>query len=560
MARKKSAAKRAREEEAKLSKAETIEVKPSKDSTQSKTVEPTVASDQEAPEDNDDSLSEEEDEYGELVTNEVEAGINQVLTYLRNNETSRLLDPNTKFFEDPETAVTKLGSSEKEKPLYLKDYHRINLLSGGYKDEEDEDEEGQGPENDDVKPFALEQQETRDQILSDIKKAFNEDQEDDDDDEDDNGDGFLKKKKTSGNVLNEKWVPLSRLPNPERDGEGFLNSFISNEAWIPTKDDKTINLDKIDTGADADFDDAVEDFEHAYNFRYEDPNAAEIISYARNQATVRRSATNSRKRQREKKKEQKIQEEKETDELFKKRKTQKINNVMDNLKKIKEAVGEDIDDELIQKVFGESLLDDDFDDLDWDNKMAQIFNDDFYEEGTDKPQVDDLYGDDGDEEEVKNGSTKKSKKELLKEKKSAKKAKEAIKETAESIVEANALKIRDEVEEERGRSKGVQPVKFKYREVSPESFGLTTRDILLADDKQLNLYIGMKKFAPYKPKEAALKDKRKYTKKKQLQQWRYETFNDRNGPSKQEGEADNEIWLPMEELEEPKRKKRKHNK
>lgn len=556
MARKKSAAKRAREEAAKSSLSESSTAKENvpevTEKQEEKKPSPVSKDKSESEADDDDSLSEEEDEYGDLVTVEVETGINQVLSYLRNNDTSKLLDPSVKFFEEPEAAVSNLGKSEKEKPLYLKDYHRMNLLSGGYKEDEESREEGE----ESAKPFAVEQQETRDQILSDIKKAFNEDQENEDD-EDEGDDGFLKKKSASDNVLNEKWVPSARLPNPDRDSEGFLNSFISNEAWIPTKDDKTINLDKIDTNADADFDEAVEEFEHAYNFRYEDPNAAEIISYARNQATVRRSATNSRKRQREKKKEQKLQEEREADELFKKKKTQKINNVMDNLKKIKEAVGDDISDEVIQNVFGESLLDDDFNDADWDNKMAQIFNDEFYDEGTEKPDVGDIYDDEEEDtgDVVEEGPTKKSKKELLKEKKSAKKAKEAMKEAAESIVEANSIKIRDEVDEERGRAKGRQEVKFKYREVSPETFGLTTRDILLADDKQLNLYIGMKKFAPYKPKELALKDKRKYTKKKQLQQWRYEVFNDRNGPARQAGEADNEIWLPVEEQ---KLKKRKH--
>ena len=121
--------------------------------------------------------------------------------------------------------------------------------------------------------------------------------------------------------------------------------------------------------------------------------------------------------------------------------------------------------------------------------------------------------------------------------------KKALKEKAQAIVEANTLKIRDEVEEERGRQRAKEDgeVKFKYREVSPEAFGLTTRDILLADDKQLNNFIGIKKFAPYRAKELRMKDKRKYTKKKHLEEWKKETFRNIHIP---EEAKDGEIWIP----------------
>jgi protein KRI1 len=121
-------------------------------------------------------------------------------------------------------------------------------------------------------------------------------------------------------------------------------------------------------------------------------------------------------------------------------------------------------------------------------------------------------------------------------------------------VEANTSRLLDEVEEERGRTKDKEEVKFKYREVSPETYGLTTRDIILADDKQLNQYIGIKKFAPYRPKELRMKDKRKYTKKKNLQEWRKQTFNDKNGPEVRDSKHD--IWIPCED-DQPKKKKKR---
>ena len=60
---------------------------------------------------------------------------------------------------------------------------------------------------------------------------------------------------------------------------------------------------------------------------------------------------------------------------MKKKKTATVNKVMDRLSKIKQAIGGDninVDDKTIERVFGDSLLNDDFDDADWDNKMAEI--------------------------------------------------------------------------------------------------------------------------------------------------------------------------------------------
>ncbi|RLV90071.1 Protein KRI1 [Spathaspora sp. JA1] len=549
MARKKSAAKKAREAEAASAPAAPTEPTPIQKEVKPKPTPQPEISDSESEE-----SSEEEDEYGDLITEDVESGINNVLDLLK-TDPKKLLDPNTKFFHDPES-ITYQQQTKKEKPLYLKDYHRETLLSGSYQDEE--------TTVDGEKSYNTMQREDRDQLLQDIKQAFNEDDEDDEED-------FLHKKEKPREEVTD--IPVKKLPNPAQDPDSFLSAFLDNQAWIPKKGDKVINLDKIEAEDEDAFDNAVDSFEHAYNFRYEDPNAAEIVSYARNQATLRRSNTNSRKRQREKKLEVKEKEEKEVEELVKKKKTSKLNKVIDRLSKIKQAVGDQVNDEVIEKVFGDSLLQDDFDDADWDSKMAEIFNEQYYEAENVKPEWDeddeimaDYYEEEEqeeeeepEEEEPEEPSSKKSKKEKLKEKKSAKKEKQSVKEKAQQIIEANSLKIIDEVEEERGRSKNQEEVKFKYREVSPESFGLTTRDIILADDKELNSFIGIKKFAPYRPKELRKKDKRKYTKKKMLQEWRKEVFHNKHRGKVPEEAKENEIWIPNEDvIKESRKEKRKH--
>ncbi|WPK26662.1 hypothetical protein PUMCH_004021 [Australozyma saopauloensis] len=552
MARKKSAAKKAKEQAEKTKNV----TEPVAETPVSKKVEIELAKDERAGS-SDDSSSEDEDEYGELLTENVEELIQQVMSALK-SDPKKLLDPAVKFFDETDVTLTKKNG---DKPMYLKDYHRMNLLSGDYKNDDDENEYGTV---DGEKPYAVAEREERNKLIDDIKNAFN-----DDDAEDEDDDGFLKKKESS--KIESALAP--KLPDPNTNSEEFLSSFINSQAWIPSKDDKVINLDAIDQEDEQDFDDAVENFEKAYNFRYEDPNSAEIVSYARTQATLRRGKTNSRKRARDKKNALKEQEKHEVEQALQKKKVTKMNKVMDRLAKIKEAVGDDVDDKVIERVFGDSLLNDDFDDADWDGKMSEIFNEQYYDSELVKPEWDEddeimagfhlkkQQGAENDEEfdeeamdveeeapeqGTEEPATKKSKKDKLKEKKSAKKEKESLKDKAKKIVEANTNKIQEEVEEERGRLKS-DDVKFKYREVSPESYGLTTRDIFLADDQELNQYFSIKKFAPYRPKELAMKDKRKHTKKKQVQHWRYNTFRNVNGPERQPNEKEDEIWIPIDE-------------
>lgn len=494
MGRKKSAAKKAREEAERL--------KFEQENKEESEVEQSES-------------SEDEDEMGDLLTESVESSIQKVLKTIK-EDPEKLLDPETKFFEEEEVDFTE---KPKDKALYIKDYQRQQLLSGDYKKEED-----------DGKSYVEIERDERNQLLNDINNAIS----------DDEGD-FLQKKEKPREI-----EETFELPNPDDNAEEFLEQFISKQAWIPRKDDKVVDLDQMDNEDEQEFDDAVEDLENAYNFRYEDPNAAEIVSYARNQATMRRGKTNARKKAREKKLELKEQEKAELETAVQKKKTAKLNKVIDRLAQIKEVVGSEVSDETIQKVFGDSLLNDDFEDGDWDSKMAEIFNESYYGEEVSKPKWD--------EDDELMAEFKEEKKSKKKEKREAKKAKKSIKEKAEQIVEANATRILDEVEEERGRNREDGFAAFKYREVLPESFGLSTRDILVADDLDLNRLVGLKKFAPYRDPELVRRDKDRYARSKNIRRWRRDVFKNRDGPERHPEEGENEIWIPVE----PKKKKRKH--
>lgn len=298
MPRKKSATKRAREQEKKQAGVTASDAAIVNSSEHATAVKPAVEPKEpyapsEDEEEDDEEEEEEEDDYGELITDEVEKGINQVLDAIKNNKTDKLLDPKVKFFEDPESAASKLANREgKHRPIYLKDYHRMNILSGdALKDDEEDNEQGTV---DGKQSFVSQQREEKSQLLDEIKNAFNDEDNEDGSASEDEDDGFLKKKAPSTKKEERN------LPDPTVNEENFLEEFVNQQAWIPKKGDKVISLDlNNNEEEDEEFEDAVEKFENAYNFRYEDPNAAEIVSYARTQATLRRSDNTSRRRKRD---------------------------------------------------------------------------------------------------------------------------------------------------------------------------------------------------------------------------------------------------------------------
>lgn len=51
------------------------------------------------------------------------------------------------------------------------------------------------------------------------------------------------------------------------------------------------------------------------------------------------------------------------------------------------------------------------------------------------------------------------------------------------------------------------PTRFQYKEVAPSNYGLTTREILSLDDKDLNQIVSLKKIAPYREDEGFLSAK-----------------------------------------------------
>lgn len=581
MPRKKSAAKKAREEKEKELAKRISEVPADKPlPLDIEELKRELREEEISEEDEEDE--EEEDDFGELLTEDVENGLNEVLKAIKTGD-QRLFDSNVKFFKEEDSTDNGV-KKEGAKPIYLKEYHRKALLEG------DDEESGNFASIDGKKTYVDQQREDKEDLIKQMHGAISDDDSDDD---------FLIKKEQTVTNDPKPTAPVS-LPDPEKEGgEKFLEAFLENHAWLPDKGEKV----DVEFEDDAEFDQAAETFENAYNFRFEDPKATEIISYARSQATMRREKMNSRKRERLKEQEKKMKEKEEIKEELKKKKQKKVNLVVDRIKEIRQIVGDEISEERILKVFGDSLMKEDFSSEDWDAKMAEIFDEEYYQNENDdfvKPEWDDdlmnddirkedeSEGDDDENEEIlaedveagnakdeddgktdsidnkaENSESKSRKSKKKEEKYTAKKEKNKVKEIAEKLVEKKTLDILDEVEEERGRNKE-KKYTFKYREVSPESFGLTANEILAADDKALNELIGLKKLAPYRPHDKVAKDKRKITKSKNLREWRKKTFGTEVGIT---DDADLDIKIPSivfdsvsTENDGPNRKKRKTNK
>lgn len=465
------------------------------------------------------SSESEEDDFGTLVTEDVENGLNEVLKAIRSGD-ERLFDKDVKFFKDPEVAVKE----KKDKPIYLNDVLRENMIDGtNLKDESDDEQE--------EIPYAVQQREQNAKLLGEINDAA----------ESDDDDFLVKKEKPTEDDEDPVNVKIV-LPDPV-DKERFLDEFMSKHAWLPNKGKRQ----RVEED-DSEFEDAADTFENAYNFRFEDPNAKEIISYSRNVASMRREKLSKRQRKRLNEKEKLEQDREEKESLIKSTKQKKLNLVLDRLKEIRQAVGEGVSDARIMEVFGDSLMKEDFNDEDWDSKMAELFDEGYEEEDdNEKPTWDDLdeemaeakeKDEDEDEDEDASGAidadAEADDEEVAVSKKGAKKAKKSklntLKDVAEQLVEAKKLDILTEVEETRGRLREkTEGLRYKYREVSPESYGLTAAEILNADDKQLGEFISLSKLAPFRAPEKVAHDKRKVSKNKYISQWRKRTFGHEEG-------------------------------
>ncbi|KAL4810731.1 KRI1-like family-domain-containing protein [Aspergillus unguis] len=511
------------------------------------------------------SEDEDEDDDAELATEAVDAEILETLKAIRSKD-PRVYDKNVTFYTSLDDSAGPQKREDKQKPMTLRDYHRENLLSGANLAED----------ADSPKTYAQEQDDLKSAIVKEMHAAGEESGSDEDEDE-----GFLVRKSAPEPVSERPKAVELDIENAEKDPETFLSNFMSSRAWLPNGN-STLQPFESD---DEEEDDRAEAWEEAYNFRFEDPSKLnnQLITHARdttNKQSVRRDEVSGRKKLREaarlKKEEEKKQRETEKNRL----KKLKMAELQDKVDKIKEVAGlraSELTDEDWAK-----FLDDSWDDKNWEEEMQKRFGDDYYAEdiadGKKKPKkptwdddidINDLVPDFDDEkatsdvemEDDEESENKKSKaQERRDQKREARKDKMRIEEAVDRNLDLDIALLP-------GTTKR-NDTGFRYRETSPQTFGLSALDILMADDAQLNQFAGLKKYAAFREEEKKQRDQKRLGKKARLRQWRKDTFGSEEGPrefkfgnekapaSEQDGAGEK---VDIREGE-PKKKKRKRSK
>lgn len=533
--------------------------------------------------DSESSDDETEDEAGFLITEDLDNEITATLQAIKNKD-PRIYDKDATFYKPFEPETDPATAEKKDKVVTIRDYHRERYLAG--------DVGADDPAEEQPMTYVQEQDELKKSIVSQFHAAAADDSEEWSDD-----DAFIKKKEKPQVQPAENGMHPSRAANvkltevdvkeAEKDPEGYLQKFMTAKAWAPADGS---NWQAFDSDEEDEQDDLAEQFEHAYNMRFEDPEKSKEVlkSYSRSLVaakSVRKEEVKGRKKQRQLEKEKKEAEKAARAEERKHLRRLKIEEAEEKLRKIKQAAG--ISGKAIKDEEWMKFLDDAWEDDKWEEEMKRRFGEEYYAEVDDemaaaesadeeedggkkkkkkpqKPQWDDdidindiipdfveeavpaipLADDDAEaedaemedqaassDEEDRPAKKRKTTKDIKKERMEAKRESRRELARIEALVD-NKL----ELEQPRALASSSKSTGgFRYRETSPKTFGMTARDILLApSDAALNDFAGLKKLATFRDPDKKKKDKKHLGKKARLRQWRKDNFGpefERTGPT-----------------------------
>ncbi|KAA8538509.1 hypothetical protein F0562_028120 [Nyssa sinensis] len=344
--------------------------------------------------DSDSESDESSDEFQEDLVNSSKRDLEFFNALIKvKNQDPVLTDKDGKLFEseteDENEEEEEEGEEEgrgkrgkKEKPMYLKDVAAKHLMEEGPEFEDTEEKLG-------MKSYPEEQEELRKAFLDAADEALDgedgeflkEKESKNGADQDDNDDGEIQKK------LDQYFGEDDNLDENEK----FLKDYFRNKMWIDdTKGDKRLDDEGFGFSEDEDEIEKQEAYEREYNFRYEENAGDRVLGHSRVVEDSVRKKTNARKLQRKRKEERMALAEAERKEELKHLKNLKKKEMNEKLRKIRETAGI-VDGACL---LNEDDLEEEFDPEEYDRKMKEAFNDDYY----DANDVDPEFGSDSDED------------------------------------------------------------------------------------------------------------------------------------------------------------------
>jgi protein KRI1 len=483
--------------------------------------------------------SEDDDESSDedvaAASRRIDRRMLQLISRIRSGD-SAILQKNAKVYSsssEDEGEAGAEGKPKKERPLYLKDVNAQHLLEEG---PEFAAQTGRGSKYDRI-AYDERQREGLKEFFEAEKKALG----DGDGEEDD----LLMEKQTVGDggeseededekrteeLVGEVFGKDEQLDENER----FLKDYILNRPYLEpgnnnfSLDDMQAEEAEIEKWEEHEMKNCTK----GYNYRHEEMAASEALVTGRVMGHPRhiegsvRKKESSRKKQRKSKEERNALAKQQQAEELKHLKNLKKKEIAEKLEKIRMIAG--IEGDAACKL-GADDLEEDFDPEDYDRKMREMFNENYY--GADEVDPGFGGGDDFDlakpdfdkEDELlglpkewalddnNEGSTASGEKAISEKKNKKKKNKELA--DGDEVGEKREGKIsrKDKVELEKEFDEyykldyedtiGDLKTRFKYRKVQPNSYGLKTYEILQADDRDLNQYVPIKKLAPYREDE-----------------------------------------------------------
>ncbi|XP_014612314.1 PREDICTED: protein KRI1 homolog isoform X1 [Polistes canadensis] len=563
------------------------------------------------------SSSEDDSEEGNQLNEKFDKEFYRTLAYLKKKD-PLIYDKKTTFFHNIEDQVDEADQNgeekkkKKDKTMFLRDYERkiITERDGKYSDSEDEIQIEQKKD-----PTYSEEQRL---LKESFKKVLNDEDEDEDTEllkpkekshteeqqEEESYKEWLKGQKTDIDPKEEEELKALRdfWNDPKLDSnEKFLRDYVLNHKSLNQESsDKDLNYNEMIHDSDEDLSEdenqinKQEEFEHKYNFRFEEPDQEFIKRYPRTMESTLRKKDTRRAQKRAELKKRKQEDKLRQKEELKQLKALKRKEIEEKIEKLREITGND------DIRFNDVDLEGDFDPAEHDKKMTEIFDEEYYaapeddmkpefpdideELGVDKnwddydPNVDEIVDNNDYEYDAPHcedpdfnmdadyNGTQNLQSELLE---GTKKKKRRRRNKFAEIIAKDKPKFdptsHPSYEEYFDQYYGLDyedmigdlPCRFKYRKVVPNDYGLTVEEILTADDKELNKWCSLKKALQYKPEHIEQNQVKEYQRKAQNEELKRKILRSLYAP--EEPEELNESEPTTEETKKKRRRKKKNN-